>query len=73
MSKRTFNTVYITVCVIAFLPVVFPVFAVANSANPVVLGLPFNFFWVVLWVVVVAVAVVVLYFLDPSNKRRGGE
>ncbi|MGH3360578.1 MAG: hypothetical protein ACRDO7_17375 [Nocardioidaceae bacterium] len=69
MNQRTFNTVFVAVCVAAFLPVMFPIFEVANSGTPVVAGLPFGFFWVVLWVVVVAVAVVGLYFVDPENKN----
>ena len=73
MKQRTFNTIYIVVCVAAFLPLIFPLFAVANRALPLVLGLPFNFFWVVLWVLIAFVAVIILYFLDPANKEREGD
>lgn len=73
MKKRTFNKIFIIVCVVAFLPLIFPLFGLANSATPIVLGLPFNFFWVILWVLVVFAAVIVLYFLDPENKQREGE
>lgn len=71
MKQRTFNTIYVVVCTVAFLPLIFPLFAVANQALPLVFGLPFNFFWVVLWVVIVFLAVLVLYyFFDPENKER---
>ncbi|WP_026533678.1 hypothetical protein [Arthrobacter sp. H14] len=73
MKKRTFNKIFIIVCVVAFLPLIFPLFGIANSATPIVLGLPFNFFWVILWVLIVFAAVIVLYFLDPENKQREGE
>lgn len=71
MQQRTFNTIFVAVCVAAFLPVIFPLFEVANSATPIIAGLPFSFFWVVLWVVIVAIAVVCLYFVDPENKNEG--
>lgn len=73
MKQRTFNTIYVVVCTLAFLPLIFPLYELANQALPLVLGLPFNFFWVVLWVVIVFVAVIVLYFVDPENKERRGE
>jgi uncharacterized membrane protein len=73
MKQRTFNTIFVVVCTVAFLPLIFPLFAVANQALPIVLGLPFNFFWVVLWVLIVFAAVIVLYFVDPENKAREGE
>lgn len=69
MSRRTFTAVFVAVCVAAFVPVMFPVFELANSATPIVAGLPFSFFWVVLWVVVVALAVVGLYLVDPENDN----
>ncbi|MDN5852741.1 MAG: DUF3311 domain-containing protein [Actinomycetia bacterium] len=69
MSQRAFQTLFIVVCVAAFIPVMFPVFELANSGTPVVAGLPFGFFWVVLWVVIVAVCAVVLYRIDPENRN----
>lgn len=73
MSQRSFQTLFVIVCVVAFIPVMFPVFEIANSATPIVAGLPFAFFWVVLWVVVVAVCMVVLYRIDPENRNDEGE
>ncbi|WP_211236550.1 hypothetical protein [Arthrobacter castelli] len=57
----------------AFLPVIFPLYGLANSARPFVLGLPFSFFWVLLWVAIVCVAVIWLYLIDPENKRKGDD
>jgi uncharacterized membrane protein len=70
MSKKGFQTLYIVIAIVTFLPLIFPVFEVANRATPIVLGLPFNFFWVVLWTVIAFVAVVILYFVDPENKKN---
>ncbi|WP_240374813.1 DUF3311 domain-containing protein [Bacillus piscicola] len=70
MSKSTFSTVYITVIVITFLMTIFPIFEIANRAEPFILGFPFNFFWVVLWIIVTFALVVFLYFKDPDRHER---
>lgn len=70
MNQRSFKSLYIVITVLAFLPVIFPIYSLANSAEPMVLGLPFSFFWVLLWVVIVGIAVVSLYLIDPENKRK---
>lgn len=53
--------------VLAFLPTIFPVFAVANRVEPFVFGLPFSFFWVVTWILVVFALLVVMYLVDPDR------
>ncbi len=40
----------------------------ANRTEPFILGLPFLLFWVVLWVVLTAVCMTTVYFIDPLNK-----
>ncbi len=67
MSRRRFQTIFIVVMAIAFLPTIFPVFAVANRVEPFVLGLPFSFFWVVAWILVVFSLLVVMYLMDPDR------
>jgi Protein of unknown function (DUF3311) len=42
----------------------------ANSVEPYVLGLPFAMFWVVLWVVVAAGLMAVVYRLDTRDRAR---
>lgn len=39
-----------------------------NRVEPFVLGLPFLLFWIVLWVVLTAVCMGVVYLTDPANK-----
>ena len=68
MSQRSFRTLFVVICLIAFIPVMFPVFAIANRATPIVAGLSFGFFWVVLWVVILAICVALLYRVDPDNR-----
>ena len=42
----------------------------ANSVEPYVLGLPFAMFWVVMWVLLAAVVMAVVYQLDEREDRR---
>jgi len=42
----------------------------ANSVEPYVLGLPFAMFWVVMWVVVAAALMAIVYRLDARDRSR---
>jgi hypothetical protein len=39
-----------------------------NTVKPYVLGLPFVFFWMVMWVVITAIILGIVYKIDPINK-----
>ena len=41
-----------------------------NSVEPYVLGLPFAMFWVVMWVVVSAGLLAIVYRLDTRDRAR---
>ena len=43
----------------------------ANSVEPYVLGLPFAMFWVVMWVVLAAALMAIVYRLDARDRDRG--
>jgi uncharacterized protein DUF3311 len=43
----------------------------ANSVEPYVLGLPFAMFWVVMWVVLSAALMAIVYRLDARDRQRG--
>ncbi|SFE72443.1 DUF3311 domain-containing protein [Alteribacillus iranensis] len=73
MSKKRFYTIYISVTCITFLMTIFPIFEIANRAEPIIIGLPFNFFWVVMWIVITFLAVLTLYFKDPDVDEGWGE
>lgn len=70
MSKQKFTTLYVLFSVVPFLMLVFPLFEIGNRATPLVMGLPFSFFWVILWIVITFVALIVLYRMDPDNKEE---
>ncbi|MFZ3578712.1 hypothetical protein [Virgibacillus sp. DJP39] len=72
MTKKKFEIIYSSVVLMALIPLIFPLFEIANRVTPIVLGLPFNFFWVILWVLIVFVAVTCLYFIDPDKENDGG-
>ncbi|PWI58290.1 DUF3311 domain-containing protein [Sulfoacidibacillus thermotolerans] len=45
----------------------------ANHVTPYVLGMPFLFFYIVLWVILSALSMAVIYKWDPQNQSRGGD
>lgn len=49
--------------------------AFVNRVEPLVFGMPFVLAWIVGWVVVGAIIMAAIYFLDPVNARpdEGGE
>ena len=70
MSKTKFNTIYISVGLVPFLMLVFPFFEIANRSTSIVFGLPFSFFWVILWIFITFIALVVLYRFDPEKDEE---
>ncbi|MEB2265622.1 DUF3311 domain-containing protein [Priestia megaterium] len=48
--------------ILGFLPLV-------NRVTPFVLGMPFNMFWMVIWVVLTSIILGVMYKLDPRNRE----
>ncbi|MGO0062849.1 DUF3311 domain-containing protein [Brevibacillus fluminis] len=58
---------------LSLVPFIGMVFALplVDRVEPYVLGMPFNLFWVVLWVVLTSAIIGLIYFIDPAN--RGGE
>lgn len=73
MSRRKFQTIYLVAVIIPFLMLIFPLFEIGNRATPIVLGLPFSFFWVILWIVITFLIITGLYFIDPDHKEEKGE
>ncbi|WAH38815.1 DUF3311 domain-containing protein [Alicyclobacillus dauci] len=42
----------------------------ANRATPIVLGMPFLFFYVVLWLILTSVCMAIVYKFDPTNRKE---
>ncbi|PIC57983.1 hypothetical protein CSV75_02745 [Sporosarcina sp. P18a] len=69
MSVRSFRTYYIIISTLLFSTVLFPIFTFGNKAYPLILGLPYSFFWIILWIVITFIAVLILYFIDPDKEE----
>ncbi|MGE7877680.1 DUF3311 domain-containing protein [Peribacillus muralis] len=52
--------------ILGFLPFV-------NRIEPYVLGMPFNMFWMSMWVVLTSVILGIMYKLDPRNREGDQE
>ncbi|MCQ6264841.1 DUF3311 domain-containing protein [Fictibacillus sp. WQ 8-8] len=42
----------------------------ANKVEPYVLGMPFLMFWILLWVLITAALMALIYKIDPVNKEE---
>ncbi len=42
-----------------------------NQATPLVLGLPLLLAWIVLWVLLTAAIMAIIYLADPANRGEG--
>lgn len=73
MSKQRFNTIFGITTLIPFFLLLFPLFEIGNRATPIIFGLPFSFFWVILWIVITFLALIVLFILDPEKHEEGDE
>lgn len=41
----------------------------ANRVTPYVLGLPFMFFWILLWLILTSMIMAIVFKMDPVNKE----
>ncbi|MGR3764503.1 DUF3311 domain-containing protein [Rossellomorea sp. NS-SX7] len=71
MSKSTFTKLYCISLGIPFLLLIFPLFSIGNRATPVVMGMPFSVFWVILWIIITFLIVLALYRIDPDKDEEG--
>lgn len=56
---------YFLICTLAM---IWPGAAVANRVEPMVIGLPFVFFWYVAWVFVIFIGTVILYRWEHGGR-----
>lgn len=47
---------------------IFPVYALANRVEPMVLGLPFGLAWIIFWILVELVVLLVFYFHEYRGR-----
>ncbi len=58
-------SIYFLVCTLAM---IWPGAVIANRIEPMILGLPFLFFWYVAWVFMVFIGTLILYRLEFGGK-----
>jgi hypothetical protein len=67
MARRTPEAAFAAFMVVMLLVMMFPVYEIANSAEPIVMGLPFSMFWIVAWTVIEFIGL--LGFLLYENRQ----
>ncbi len=66
MMRRMRNALFAAFCMLCLLALVWPGYAlVGNRIDPMLLGLPFSFFWNILWIVLSFVALWTYDLTDP--------
>lgn len=50
------------------LVLIFPVFAVANRVQPMILGLPFSLAWIVFWIALEFIGVIAFYRAEYGRR-----
>lgn len=69
MTYRTALRFAIVCFALYALAVTWPGMLPFSGARPFVLGLPFNFFWIILWVVLGGVALAAIELTRPRGER----
>ena len=67
------DTAVTVIGVVLAVAVTFPGYAPANRVYPLVLELPFSMFWIVLWIVLGAIALLLVYLRDQANASGTGD
>ncbi|MGM0852867.1 MAG: DUF3311 domain-containing protein [Bacillota bacterium] len=70
MSKSAFTKIYCLSLIFPFLLLIFPLFSIGNRATPIIMGMPFSVFWVILWIIITFLIVLVLYRIDPDKDEE---
>lgn len=64
------DTAVTTLTVVLLLLFTFPLFGIANSAEPILLGMPFSMLWIVFWIAVEFVILLGLYWGEFGRRGR---
>ena len=70
MSKSMFTKIYCLSLILPFLLLIFPLFSIGNRATPIIMGMPFSIFWVILWIIITFLIVLILYRIDPDKDEE---
>lgn len=63
-----YKKVFVALQLVIWLAVLWPGYAfIGASATPLILGLPFSFFWIILWVLIGFSGIYLLFYFDYSS------
>ncbi len=71
ISKKKLYTGFLIFFLICLLFQIFPLAEIANKPLPIVFGMPFLMFWIVMWIVIEFVGLIILYYIDVI--KYGGD
>ncbi len=69
MNKRWLHAMAAVGWVICVLAMIWPGALLGNRIEPFVIGLPFMFFWYVLWVFLLFLGLIAYYWLEQRGER----
>ena len=69
-TLRRSRILFVLVMLTAMLAVVWPGHALFSSAEPLILGFPLSFAWIIFWVIVSFAAMMTLYLSDIKHEER---
>lgn len=67
MKRPSFGAIFLAL--IPFIAMCFSV-SIWDRINPMILGLPFNFFWLLAWIVLTAICMSAVYRLEASRTSK---
>jgi uncharacterized membrane protein YuzA (DUF378 family) len=66
----TYKKVFVVLQLVIWFAVLWPGYAwFGSEATPLVFGIPFSFFWIILWVLIGFAGIYALYFFDYSTSN----
>ena len=66
ISKINIKVLYVIFTLFILSMLIFPVFSLANYAEPLIFGMPFIMVWVLFWIIVVFLGLIVFVKIDKD-------
>ena len=67
MEQNQINRWYVAFTCFILLMLIFPVFSIANSATPLIFGMPFTMIWVLFWIIVEFIGLLIFIKIDKEE------
>lgn len=69
--ERRAYILFLLLFITALVAITWPVYTLINRADIIIIGLPLNLFWLILWKATIFVGLVFLYRFEYSGKKNG--